>query len=488
MKSSLLPVLALVSCTLIGSTLCAQSVSVIEAFPNLTFTQPILLTHPPDGTNRIFVVQQDGHILVFANDSAVASAKPFLTITNKLSGYTIGGEEGLLGLAFHPQFKTNGYFYINYTAPNPLRTVIERYRAQSSNPDAADSASAFTILEINQPPAPNHKGGNLAFGPDGYLYAGTGDGGGANDTYHNAQDKTSLLGKFLRLDVDDTTASAHYKIPPDNPLVGNASGWKEELWVWGMRNPWRWSFDPVTGVLWCGDVGQNTWEEVDIIHKGLNYGWPIMEGLVCNPIAPVCDTTGLTLPITVFGHNLGNAIVGGYVYRGYRVPWLTGAYIYGDYGSGRIWMLRYENGTLSADSILSNGGLGAISSFGTDQLNELYLVGYGSNSSIYRFAGPGPTTGVKPTPAQAQEFGLDQNYPNPFNPSTLIGYQVSITGRVLLKVFDVLGQEVATIVDGIQSAGRYQVRFEGARYASGVYIYRLTTGSGSIARSMILTR
>jgi len=344
-------------CALISPALHAQSVTVIEAFPNLTFTQPILLTHPPDGTNRIFVVQQDGHILVFPNDSAVTTAKPFLTITSKLSDYTIGGEEGLLGLAFHPQFQTNGYFYINYTAPNPLRTVIERYRVQAQNPDAADTGSAFTILEIDQPPAPNHKGGNLAFGADGYLYAGTGDGGGANDTYQNSQNKASLLGKFLRIDVNDTTATTHYKIPPDNPLVGNTSGWKEELWVWGMRNPWRWSFDPPTGVLWCGDVGQDTWEEVDIIKKGLNYGWPIMEGFVCNPIAPVCDTTGYTLPIAVFGHDVGNAIVGGYIYRGYRAPWLTGAYLYGDYGSGKVWMLRYENGSVTADSLLVSGGL-----------------------------------------------------------------------------------------------------------------------------------
>ena len=483
------PILLLVAiCTQMTPALHAQSVSVIEAFPNLTFTQPILLTHPPDVSDRIFVVQQDGHIFVFPNDSAVTTAKPFLTITSKLSDYTIGGEEGLLGLAFHPQFKTNGYFYINYTAPNPLRTVIERYRVQSQNPDAADTASAYTILEIDQPPAPNHKGGNLAFGPDGYLYAGTGDGGGANDTYQNSQNKASLLGKFLRIDVNDTTATTHYKIPPDNPLVGNTSGWKEELWVWGMRNPWRWSFDPATGILWCGDVGQDTWEEVDIIKKGLNYGWPIMEGLVCNPIAPVCDTTGLTLPIAVFGHDVGNAIVGGYVYRGYRAPWLTGAYIYGDYGSGKIWMLRYDNGSVTADSLLVSGGLGAISSFGTDQLNELYIVGYGSSSSIYRFAGPGPTTAVKPGPSQAQTFRLDQNYPNPFNPSTQIGYQVPRTGRVLLKVYDILGQQVSTLVDRVQSAGSYQVSFDGAQRASGVYIYRITTASGSITRTMVLTR
>lgn len=483
-----LPLTVLAACNvIIGSALHAQGVSVVNAFPGLTFTQPILLTHPPDGTNRIFVEQQNGVIVEFPNDSAVASAKTFLTITEKLSSYSREGEEGLLGLAFDPQFKTNGYFYVNYTAPNPFRTVIERYRVNPGNPDSADPSSAFTILEIPQPPAPNHKGGNLAFGPDGYLYAGTGDGGGGNDTYQNAQNRQSLLGKFLRIDVKDTTATTHYKIPPDNPLVSDTTGLKKELWTWGMRNPWRWSFDPVTGVLWCGDVGQDNWEEVDIIRKGLNYGWPIMEGFVCNPAAPQCDTAGYTPPIAVFGHDVGNAIVGGYVYRGYRVPWLTGAYVYGDYGSGRIWMLRYENGVVVADSVLLDG-IGEMSSFGTDQAGELYMVTYGASASIYRFAGPGPTTGVTSLPRQAYAFGLDQNYPNPFNPSTVIGYQIGATGWVSLRVFNVLGQEVATLVDGLRTPGTYRVTFDAAGYSSGVYYYRLQAGNLVRTRTLVLVK
>ena len=315
-----------------------------------------------------------------------------------------------------------------------------------------------------------------------------GDGGGANDAHHNAQNMRSLLGKMLRIDINDTTATTHYVIPPDNPLVSDTTGLRKELWTWGMRNPWRWSFDPPTGILWCGDVGQDQWEEIDIIHKGLNYGWPIMEGSVCNPIAPVCDTAGYTLPIKVYSHDLGDAIVGGYVYRGYRAPWLTGAYVYGDYGNGKIWMLRYENGTITADSLLASISGGSMSSFGTDQLNELYIVGFGTNASIYRFAGPGPSTEIPAVPPGAHSFGLDQNFPNPFNPSTVIGYQIPAAAHVTLRVFDILGQEVATLVDGIQSSGSYRVTFNAAGKSSGVYFYRLQAGDYVKVRELILMR
>jgi len=463
----------------------ALGVTLVNAFPGLTFFQPVLLTHPPDSTNRIFVVQQNGVILVFPNDSSVTSAKTFLTITGKLSAYNT--EEGLLGLAFHPQFSSNGYFYINYTAPNPLRTVIARYKVQQGNPNAADTTSAFIILEILQPPATNHKGGNLAFGPDGYLYAGTGDGGGANDQYHNAQDRTSLLGKMLRINVNDTTATTHYTIPPGNPLANDNTGLRKELWTWGMRNPWRWSFDQQTGVLWCGDVGQDTWEEIDIIQGGKNYGWPIMEGFACNPVAPSCDSTGFTPPIWMYGHDVGNAIVGGYVYRGSRVPWLSGAYIYGDDGSGRIWMLRYSNGAVTVDSLISPGTGSHMSSFGVDQNNELYMVMYSSAGSIYQFKRQS-TAAVTSPESIIKRFDLHQNYPNPFNPSTVITYEIPSAGHVVLKVFNLLGQAVATLVDGYQSPGSHEARFDAAGFSSGMYIYRITTGTGSLAKGMIIAR
>jgi glucose/arabinose dehydrogenase len=471
------------SCCLTVSGGVAQGVSIVKAFPKLTFNIPVFLTHAGDGTNRIFIVQQDGKILEFPNDSAAAAVNTFLNISPRISSSM--GEEGLLGLAFHPQYKANGYFFVNYTAPNPLRTVVARYHVPPGTPDRADSASEFKIIEINQP-FPNHNGGMLAFGPDGYLYMGMGDGGNANDPDTNGQHKTTLLGKMLRIDVNDTTATRHYRIPPDNPYAGNSSGWKEEIWAVGMRNPWRWSFDPPTGTLWVGDVGQDTREEVDIITKGGNYGWNIMEGMICRPPTTSCDMTGLTLPIKDYTHALGIAVTGGYVYRGYRRPSLTGAYIYGDYGSGRIWMLRYVNGAVTADSLLMQAPF-PISSFGTDQLNELYIVSYSAAASIYRFAGSGPASIDGPAPLPAR-FALDQNYPNPFNPSTSIEYQIPGAGRVTLRVFDILGREVATLVDAFESAGRHTAAFSGTSGASGVYIYRLTTPYGSLVKSMTLVR
>ena len=461
----------------------AQSVALVRAFPRLTFNTPVFLTHAGDGTNRVFVVQQDGNILVFPNDSAVASGSTFLHITSKLSA--VSGEQGLLGLAFHPQYKTNGYFYVNYTAPNPLRTVVARYRVLPDNPDRADSSSGFSIIEIGQP-FTNHNGGMIAFGPDGYLYIGMGDGGSANDPDTNGQHRTTLLGKILRIDVNDTTAARHYRIPPDNPYAGNSLGWKEEIWALGLRNPWRWSFDPPTGTLWAGDVGQDTREEVDIIRKGGNYGWNIMEGTICRPPAATCDTTGLILPVKDYTHALGIAITGGYVYRGYRRPSLAGAYIYADYGSGRIWMLRYANGTITADSLLMQAPF-AISSFGTDQQGELYIVSYSSQASIYRFAGSAPAS-IDQSAALPAGVALDQNYPNPFNPATSIGYRLPASARVALRVFDLLGREVATLVDGVQPAGYRTASFSGAGLASGVYIYRLTTPYGSQVKSMTLVR
>ena len=464
----------------------AQTVTLVNAFPRLSFTQPVLLTHAGDGTNRIFVVQQTGQIYVFPNDSNVASTGLFLNIQNKLSA--LGAEEGLLGLAFHPSYASNGYFYVNYTAPNPLRTVIARYRVLPGNPSRADTASAFIILQINQP-FTNHNGGNLAFGPDGYLYIGMGDGGSGNDPDSNGQNRSVLLGKILRIDVNDTTASTHYRIPSDNPYAGNGLGWREEIWAYGFRNPWRWSFDPPTGQLWVGDVGQGAREEVDIVIKGGNYGWRIMEGTICRPPTTGCDTTGLIMPIKDYDHSGGkNAITGGYVYHGYRRPNLRGAYIYADFGTGIVWMLRYANGALTADSLLIDAPI-AISSFGVDQAGELYICSYveAQTSAIYRFAGNPQTSAgeVQPLPA---EFSLGQNFPNPFNPSTTIDFTLPVSARVRLEIFDLLGRKTASLVDGERPAGHSRVTWDARGAASGVYFCRLTWPGGTLTRNLMLAR
>lgn len=343
------------------------------AFPELTFSQPVGIYSAGDGSNRLFVVEQAGIIRVFQNSENSSASTVFLDITDRV---VFSGEQGLLGLVFHPNFTTDGYFYTDYVAPNPTRTVIARYTVAAGNPDVADKASEFVILEIAQPFS-NHKGGQIAFGPDGYLYIGMGDGGSEGDPLGNGQNRSTMLGKILRIDVNAPSASRNYSIPADNPFVGNTLGYREEIYAYGFRNPWRFSFDSASGKLWVGDVGQDRLEEIDVVEKGKNYGWNIMEGTLCYNPPSGCNETGLELPVYEYDHSLGNAIIGGYVYHGVGLSELAGDYFYGDYGSGRIWALS-ANGTntLLIDSTLT------ISSFGIDENQELYVCAF--NGEIYR--------------------------------------------------------------------------------------------------------
>lgn len=469
----------------------AQPFQLVDAFPGLSFTRPILLTHSGDGTNRLFVAQQNGIIRVFANDSTAAVAGTFLDISQKIS--SSGGEEGLLGLAFHPAYASNGYFYVNYTAPGPLRTVISRFRVSASNPSLADTAEQ-KILEIMQPYS-NHNGGMIAFGPDGYLYIGTGDGGSGGDPLNNGQTLTTLLGKILRIDISGTTPGAGYLIPSSNPFAGNQNGYRQEIWAYGLRNPWRFSFDRVTGQLWAGDVGQGSREEIDLIEKGKNYGWRIMEGFSCYNPASGCDQTGLTLPLIDYSHSVGISVTGGYVYRGSRRPGLTGAYIYGDYGSRRIWALRMNGAQVLSDSLLLVAA-DSITAFGEDEAGELYVVAHSFNrvTHIFRF-NRSSTAGVLSEPGKPAVFALAQNYPNPFNPHTTIRYTISGTGhealgtvKVKLSVYDVLGREVAVLLNGPKEPGVYNVQFDGSGLGSGVYWYRLEAGGVVAMKAMVLLK
>ena len=352
-----------------------------NAFPKLSFDNPVDLQHAGDGTNRIFVVSQKGLIYVFKNTSSVKSAKIFLDIRDKVK---YGSELGLLGLAFHPDYKNNGYFYVNYTASDPLRSVIARYTVRPKNRNSANKNSERILLEVNQPYS-NHNGGQLAFGTDGYLYIALGDGGSGGDPQNNGQNRSSLLGKMLRIDVNCTSGNKNYCIPSENPFVGNTQGYKEEIYAYGLRNPWRFSFDPVTGWLWAGDIGQDDWEEIDIIEKGKNYGWRIMEGNHCYNPSSDCNTSGLTLPIWEYEHeDHGNcSITGGYVYRGTKFSELYGKYIYGDYCSGRIWALSYDGTNTVTNTLLLKEDI-QISSFGIDKDNELYICDL--NGKVYKLA------------------------------------------------------------------------------------------------------
>jgi glucose/arabinose dehydrogenase len=458
----------------------------VDAFPHLSFSQALFLTGPGDGSDRLFVLEQTGGIRVFQNDPATASSTLFLDLSGRISSSS--GEQGLLGLAFHPDYAQNGFFYVDYTAPNPLRTVVARYTVSSNDPTLADPASEFTIIEIPQPYT-NHNGGMLAFGPDGYLYIGMGDGGSGGDPDNYAQDTTKLLGKILRIDVNDTTATTHYVIPPDNPYAQDAGSARKEIWAYGFRNPWRFSFDGANGQLWVGDVGENTREEVDIVEGGKNYGWRIMEGFICHDPPSGCDETGLELPIKDYSHALGDAIMGGYVYHGLRRPDYAGAYIYGDYGSGRIWLLRYGGGVVTADSQIIQLPY-SIRSFGVDKDQELYVVTDAlSGSGLLRFSG-GVTGDNPPVP---ESFILGPNYPNPFSSETSIAFTLTERSSFTIGIYDVTGRFVTTLFEGDRPAGTYSEKWNGRDVRgepvpSGVYFYRLDSGTRTQTKKMILLR
>ncbi|MEX0771394.1 MAG: PQQ-dependent sugar dehydrogenase, partial [Balneolaceae bacterium] len=295
----------------------SNSYEVVEAFPNLSFNRPVDLQHPGDGTHRLFVVEQSGVIHVFENDPSASEKSVFLDITDRVEDER--NEEGLLGLAFHPDFETNGTFYVNYTTPgasdpdNRGLTHISRFQVDADHPDQAVKESEEVILSYDQP-FWNHNGGQIAFGPDGYLYIAVGDGGSGGDPQGHGQDRTTLLGTILRIDVDRQEDGNNYAIPADNPFAGNTQGYREEIFAYGLRNPWRFSFDAETGRLWTGDVGQNAYEEIDVVENGGNYGWNIMEGNHCFEPSTGCDREGLELPVWDYSQESGDkSITGGFV-------------------------------------------------------------------------------------------------------------------------------------------------------------------------------
>jgi glucose/arabinose dehydrogenase len=392
-----------------------QSAYLVDlAFPKLVFNQPVGIVTSNDGTNRLFVIEQAGVINVFENFPTVAVSNVFLNISSQV---LFGGEQGLLGLAFHPNYAINGYFYVNYVADNPLRTVIARYSVAPNNPNQALENSELVLLEVNQPFS-NHKGGQLAFGADGYLYIGLGDGGSGGDPFGNAQNRSTLLGKILRINVDLPSQTRNYSIPLDNPYFGNSLGYQEEIFAYGFRNPWRFSFDSPTGRLWVADVGQGQEEEIDLVEKGNNYGWNIMEGTLTfssgNPI-------GLVLPVWEYSHAEGTAIIGGYVYQGSTLMGLNSKYIYGDYGSGKIWALQYNGVTVLENTLLADTGLN-ISSFGVDEHNELYFCSLDGKIYLLRdnyisTTSPNPTQVPSFTPAPTPITTLSPNPNLSINPS-----------------------------------------------------------------------
>jgi glucose/arabinose dehydrogenase len=376
------------------------------AFPDLQWTgwkgttdkgqvnplRPLVLTHAGDGSNRVFVATEHGVIHVFPNDQKAAKTKVFLDLQDRVVYDDNQNEEGFLGLVFHPSYKKNGEFFVFYTTKKAkLTNIISRFRVSKDDPDKADPESEEEIMRITKPYW-NHDGGTLCFGADGYLYIAVGDGGLANDPHENGQNLKSILGKVLRIDIDHQGEPAgvgprrNYAIPKDNPFV-DKEGARPEIYAYGLRNIWRMAFDRKTGKLWASDVGQNLYEEIDLIVAGGNYGWNLREGL--HPFGPkgVGPRKDLIEPIWEYHHDVGKSLTGGLVYRGTRLPDLEGAYVYGDYVTSRIWALRYDD---AKKRVTSNQPLRTakvpIMSFGEDEKGEIYFMTYSqTGKGIYWF-------------------------------------------------------------------------------------------------------
>ncbi|MCK6554367.1 PQQ-dependent sugar dehydrogenase [Candidatus Binatia bacterium] len=348
-------------------------------------SQPVFVVAPPRDTTRVFIVEKTGRIRILKFGTLLPTA--FLDLAALISG---GGEQGLLGLAFHPSYADNGRFFVNYTDTDG-DTVVAEYRV-SANPDIADAGSQEILLQIDQP-FDNHNGGQVSFGPDGFLYIGTGDGGSGGDPMDNAENIDSHLGKLLRIDVDNGTT---YVSPPTNPFFGAVPG-LDEIWAYGLRNPWRFSFDRLNGDLYIGDVGQGSWEEIDwrpgSSTGGENYGWDVMEGLHCFEPPSACTQTGLTMPVLEYDHGQGCSVTGGYVYRGCKMPDLAGTYFYADYCTEFVRTLTMSGGVATnlqdRTAELESGGVSidAITSFGEDARGEIYITDQGGE--VFKIV-PGP--------------------------------------------------------------------------------------------------
>jgi len=361
-----------------------------DRWPNLKFVLPVAMHPSPDQTRRIFVLEQNGRIKMF-KDSGIVNQNDtmtFIDLRPKMQPYSSLGETGLLGMAFHPNFTQNGYVFIDYTATTPaLRTVVSRFKVDSTNPNKLDPNSERVLLSINQPYT-NHNGGSIIFGDDGYLYIAMGDGGSAGDPGNRAQNKSEFLGKILRIDVNvPDTAALPYRIPPDNPFATSTGTTKKEIGCYGMRNPWKISKDPDGPTIWMGDVGQSLIEEVDTFRLGGNYGWKIMEGNNSFATCGNCDTSNYEKPVYAYPRTGGNSVTGGYVYRGKELFALKGTYIFGDYGSQKIWSLKKNPVGVFESTQLATAGA-ALASFGIDTDREVYALRYSSGKLMKIRCGP----------------------------------------------------------------------------------------------------
>lgn len=399
-----------------------SGVGLERAFSRLRFQRPVFLTGAGDDSGRLFVVEQEGVIRVFDATGEPREAAVFLDISDKTSRR--GNEEGLIGLAFHPNFRDNGQFFVHYSGSDPDEVgVLSRFSLRPGEPNRADPASEEVLLQQPQPWR-NHNGGMIAFGPDGYLYLSLGDGGAANDPHGNGQKLSTWLGSILRIDVDRREEGKPYAVPPSNPFVGQPAGAKPEIWAFGLRNVWRFSFDRENGDLWAADVGQNSIEEIDLIEQGGNYGWRSFEANErFDELEPLSFGEHIP-PVAQYGRREGSSITGGYVYRGTRFPQLVGDYFFGDYASGLIWRLRPEgNGAFSQELVRRTGR--SIASFGEDDKGELFLLSF--DGAIYRLVSTAEMEDpFEDWPERLSETGLFTMGAQPQPAEHLVPYEVQV--------------------------------------------------------------
>lgn len=468
-----------------------------DAFPLLPdFDRPVDIQRAP-GSDRLFVVQQSGLVVSFVDAEAVSAVDTLLDL-RAVVNTTPSWEEGMLGLAFHPDYETNGYFFVHYTTfpeeeGGPHRTIIARFTVASHEPPVADPASEAVLFDLPQPYR-WHNGGQLAFHPhenEPNLYLSLGDGGGGCDPFENGQDRTTLFGTILRVNVDEAAGKRNYGIPPDNPYVGNTEGWREEIWAYGLRNPWRFSFDPATGHLWVGDVGQNQWEEITVVTEpGANLGWKVKEAVSCtctpaDPDAPACDDPDLLDPIWWYFHeDLNNSVSGGHVYHGTAVPELTGTYVYGDFVSGRVWALDFEGPEEPVNQEI--GRLPHVSAFGVDADGELLVASFDHSlmrGRLYRIV---RSVAAEPGAQAHEAVALRLDGANPFRDGTRLRGTMLVPGPARVALFDALGREVAVLYDGPLAAGEHTFELRASGLVPGTYHARLTTDRGAV--SVLVTR
>ena len=472
---------------------------------------PVFATAPAGDADRLFIVEQRGVIKIL--EAGAVLATPFLDIDALVTNPSGNDERGCLGLAFAPDYSTSGHFYVYYTDLSG-DSRIRRYTV-SANPDVADAASGLDILFLDQP-FTNHNGGTLAFGPDGYLYMGFGDGGSFDDPLGNGQAGNTLLGKFIRIDPTGDAFPGdpiqNYAIPPSNPFVGNAS-FRDEIWSVGLRNPYRWSFDRITGDMWIGDVGQGCWEEVDFEPAsgggGRNYGWSKLEGNHCfvsgGGCTPTgCDSTGLVLPVREYSHSQDGfscSITGGYVYRGSAIPSLAGTYFYADFCSGRIYSFRYDgvnvNELTNRTAELAPGGgqsITAVAGFGQDGLGEMYIIDRAATSGeVFKIIPDSTYVGVTPTPENPTGFALSRPAPNPFEGHTRFDLALPHDGPLHVTIHDSAGRLVRSLWSGTSPAGTRVFSWDGRDeadrvVAAGVYFVRATAEGRTATRRITRLR